>query len=497
MQVANVRCSTEGDGANIEKSRSTSGHVGNGVCPTGCASERRPAGAYSKLLRDGGFQAYLWSQTLAAFNDNIYKMIVQVAAVAIAAAGDGSSKYLALANVLFVSPFLLFAGPAGQMSDRFSKTRVLQITKLCEIVVMVFGTVALVAHNMTMLLAVLFCVSTQANFASPAKFGILPEISGQEQLTRANGLVELCTFAAILLGTGTGAILFAHSKEEPLYMGVALIALAIIGSLASMGITKAPASGSPEPFHLNPFHEVWVGTRSLHRDRSMWLAVAGSAYFWFIGALVQNAVLLFRIEALHADDQTAGFLLGALAAGIGAGSVIAGFVSGDRIELGIVPIGSILISTCAIGTAMTSSVFWALLWLSGLGLAGGLFIVPLNAYLQDRANPQEKGRIMTTNNFISMVGVLLSAAVLPLLHDVFGYPASRILAVVGVFTLIGTIGAIAFTPATSLALILPTALKSYVRTSRRGTGLGRAVPGGGLATRMQASRAAEAKPKQD
>lgn len=144
-----------------------------------CPSGPRPVGAYSKLLRDGGFQSLLWSQCLAAFNDNIYKMIVQVAAVAVATPEGGSSKYLALANVLFVSPFLLFAGPGGQIADRFSKTRVLQITKLCEIVVMIFGTIALVAHNMAMLLAVLFCVSMQDNFASPAKFGILREISAR------------------------------------------------------------------------------------------------------------------------------------------------------------------------------------------------------------------------------------------------------------------------------------------------------------------------------
>ena len=444
------------------------------IRPT-CQSGPQPAGAYSKLLRDGGFEAFLWSQCLAAFNDNTYKMIVQVAAVAATAAEGASSKYLALANVLFVSPFLLFAGPAGQIADRFSKTRVLQITKLCEIAVMIFGTIALVAHNMAMLMAVLFCVSLQANFASPAKYGILPEISGQEQLTRANGLVELSTFAAILLGTGAGAILFAHSKDTPLYMGAALIGLAVIGSLASLGITRTPAAGSSEPFHLNPFHEIRAGTRSLQGNRAMWLTVLGNAYFWFIGALVQNAVLLFRIEALRADEQTAGFLVGALAAGIGVGSLMAGFLSGDRIELGIVPVGSVLISFFAIATAMTSSVLWALLWLTGLGLAGGLFIVPLNAYLQDRADPREKGRIMTTNNFISMVGVLLASAALPLLHDLLGLAASSILLMVGAFTLILTIGAIVLIPRKALRHILPAPLQKMFRIHTVGTGVGPVV----------------------
>src|SRR3954468_21841821 len=200
----------------------------------------RPAGAYSKLLGHGGFQAFLWTQFLAAFNDNVYKMIVQVTAVAIAASEGGSGKYLSIANAVFVLPFLLFAGPAGQIADRFSKTRVLQFTKAFEIPVMVFGVFALVAHRIDMLLVVLFCLAAQANFFSPAKYGILPEITGEEQLARANGLIELSTFAAIVLGTGAGALLFAHWKETPLYMGLTLLGLAILGSLTSLGIPKAP-----------------------------------------------------------------------------------------------------------------------------------------------------------------------------------------------------------------------------------------------------------------
>ena len=138
------------------------------------AAEALPTGAYSKLLRDGGFQSFLWTQFLAAFNDNVYKMIVSVTAVDIAVNQDAGSFYLSLAGAVFVLPFLLFAGPAGQIADRFSKTRVLQITKAFEIPVMVFGIFALIAHRIDLLLVVLFCLAAQANFFSPAKYGILP-----------------------------------------------------------------------------------------------------------------------------------------------------------------------------------------------------------------------------------------------------------------------------------------------------------------------------------
>jgi acyl-[acyl-carrier-protein]-phospholipid O-acyltransferase/long-chain-fatty-acid--[acyl-carrier-protein] ligase len=429
----------------------------------------RPAGAYSKLLGDGGFQSFLWTQFLAAFNDNVYKMIVQVTAVAIAASEGGSGKYLSLANAVFVIPFLIFAGPAGQIADRFSKTRVLQFTKLFEIPVMVFGIFALLAHRIDMLLVVLFCLASQANFFSPAKYGILPEVTGDEQLARANGLIELSTFAAIVLGTGAGAILFAHWKDTPLYMGLTLLAIAVLGSLTSLGIPKAPAAGSLEPFHLNPFHEVWIGVRSLQKNRAMWLTVGGISYFWFIGALLQNSVLLFRVETLHANDETAGFLVSALAAGIGAGSVIAGKLSGDRIEVGIVGVGSVLMGLFSFATGMTTSVAWALVWLAGLGLAGGLFIVPLNAYLQDRAEAKEKGRILTTNNFINMLGVILASAVLSLLHDVMHLTAAKMMLVLGAFTIVGTVGSVYLMPAISLRFFLLTILHCMFKIRYVGT----------------------------
>src|SRR5580704_16995135 len=164
---------------------------------------------YGALLGNRGFQAFLWTQFLAAFNDNVYKMIVSVGAVELAANKLLGSQYLSIAGAVFVLPFLLFAGYAGQLADRFSKTRVLKITKACEIVIMCVGMVALSMRSIDMLLVVLFLLALQANFFSPAKYGILPEMLPEAQLTRANGLLELSTFAAIVLGTSVGSFLFA------------------------------------------------------------------------------------------------------------------------------------------------------------------------------------------------------------------------------------------------------------------------------------------------
>src|SRR5436309_13087549 len=141
-----------------------------------CRMNNKPG--YASLLADSRFEAFLWTQLLGAFNDNVYKMIVSLVSVRIAAqsAGAGGSTWLALAGAVFVIPFLLFAGYAGQLADRFSKTRVLQITKSCEVVAMLLGLAALVSGSILLLLLVLFLLAAQANFFSPAKYGILPEM---------------------------------------------------------------------------------------------------------------------------------------------------------------------------------------------------------------------------------------------------------------------------------------------------------------------------------
>src|SRR5262249_39205888 len=148
---------------------------------------------YRALLADTGFEAFLWTQFLGAFNDNVYKMIVSVGAVELVADRLLAGRYLALAGAVFVVPFLVFAGYAGQIADRFSKSLVLKITKAFEIVIMIAGMAALTAHSVNALLVVLFLLAVQANFFSPAKYGILPEMVDEAQISRANGLLELST----------------------------------------------------------------------------------------------------------------------------------------------------------------------------------------------------------------------------------------------------------------------------------------------------------------
>ena len=397
-----------------------------------------PSGSYARLLGDGGFQAFLWTQFLGAFNDNVYKMIVSVTAAQMAVAGQGGSRALELAGAVFVVPFLLFAGPAGYLADRFSKTRVLQSTKALEIAIMITGIGALVSHRVDLLLVVLFLLAVQADFFSPAKYGILPEMLGEAQLSRANGLLELTTFIAIVVGTSFGAFLFDRSQGDPLRIGGTLLGIAVVGSAASLFITRTPPSGAHQPFRWNPFHEVVVGVRSLRGRKTLWLTVVGISWFWFVGGLFLIALLLFGPESLHVSAVRAGFLVTALSIGIGTGSVMAGKFSGNHIELGLVPVGSVLLGGFTIALGLTHSYEWAVGWLIMVGFSGGLFVVPLNAWLQEHAGKEEKGRILATNNFFNMLGVVLASGVLWTLHDKLHWNAAHVIVALGIATLAAT-----------------------------------------------------------
>lgn len=409
---------------------------------------------YGSLLADTRFEGFLWAQFLGAFNDNVYKMIVSFTAVRIAVDSATSGRYLALSGAVFILPYILFSGYAGQLADRYSKTRVLQVTKALEIVTMLMGIAALMASSINLLLVVLFLLATQATFFSPAKYGILPEAVGESQISRANGLLELTTFIAIVVGTSFGSALFEHWKDTPLTLGLVMLGFAVLGTLFCLHIPKVPPAGRMGAFRWNPFGDISSGIKELRTRKPLALTMVGISWFWFVGALFQLALVLEASEILHVAETRAGFLFTALAIGIGVGSVMAGKISGSHIELGLVPAGSVIMSVFTGVLALTTNYSVALAALAIVGFGGGFMAVPLNAYLQEEPADDEKGRMIAVNNIMNSVAMMVAYVLLDVMHDVLRWNPRTIFAALGIAMLFGAVIVVRVMPAFVMRFVL-------------------------------------------
>jgi acyl-[acyl-carrier-protein]-phospholipid O-acyltransferase/long-chain-fatty-acid--[acyl-carrier-protein] ligase len=389
------------------------------------------SGTYRATLRTPGLLPFLVTQFLGAFNDNVSKIIVTFVAMA----AYGPVQGAAIVAAVFIVPFLIFSGYAGHLADRLSKRRVLVAVKIFEIGVMAVAIPGLLTGHAGLLLIVMFLMGVHSTFFSPSKYGVVPELVPAEQMSAANGLLEMSTFAAIVLGTAFGGALFERWHHRPLVLAGALMTIAAVGLLTSLGIPRVPAANPQARFSLNPWSEVWRGTKRLWPDVTLWGTVLGIAYFWFLGALLQTALLPFGQDVLAVSPEAATRLYTPLAVGIAIGSLVAGRLSGDKIELGLVPVGSFGLAIFALIFAWSSTYLGASAALAGLGFFGGFFAVPLNALLQQRPADEEKGRVQATNNFLQTIGILIAAGLLAALSGV-GMSIRQILVLAGVLTLL-------------------------------------------------------------
>lgn len=399
-------------------------------------------GNFKDLLRNQGFRAFLWTQFLGAFNDSLYQ-----SATALHAAQIKGGVYVPLVPAVFVLPSLLFSGWAGHLADRVSKRKVLVGVKIFELFIMLTGLAALVTDHIEGMMIVVFMLGLHAAIFSPAKYGIVPEMLPETDLSRGNALLEMSTFVAIVLGTASGGVLLGDWRGDAWRIGLAALAISVTGLLTSLRITRVPPSGAADRFRLNPFGEIVTNTKHLLRDRPLWLAVLGVAFFWFAGVVLKTDLLFFGKEVLKTSDAGISMLWVFLAVGIGCGNMLAGKLSGDRIELGLVPLGSAGMAIFAFALcAARGSVAASAVAVAFLAVASGLFVVPQYAFMQQRAGAQEKGRTIATNNFIQSLGMVLASVLLAVFHDRLHVSATAILAAFGVLMLVVTVCAVNLVP---------------------------------------------------
>jgi acyl-[acyl-carrier-protein]-phospholipid O-acyltransferase/long-chain-fatty-acid--[acyl-carrier-protein] ligase len=358
-----------------------------------------------------GFWSLIATQFQGAFNENALKFLVIYLILAVEKDKAQRDQMELLVGVLFAAPFILFSPTGGYLADRFSKRTVTIWTKVFEVGVMLFAAAALVGPNLKLALVAIFLVCTQGAFFGPSKYGLLPEVVSEERLSWANGVLELGTFLAIIAGSMSGSFLAEAFQGREVYSGSLLLAFTIVGLAWSFGITRVPAADPTKKFHLTSLADVWSPMKVIRGDRVLWLAVLGNTYFFFVGGLLQFNIFIYGQDVLHIRSTEGGFLQAAVAIGIGLGSFAAGYLSGGKIEYGLIPLGSMGMTALGLCLAIPNLSFRAvLLLLAALGFFGGFFIVPISALIQHQPEEDKKGVVIGTANWLSFVGIGAASA---------------------------------------------------------------------------------------
>lgn len=382
------------------------------------------------LNRD--FHLLNFAQFLGAFNDNVFKFFLIFALVQIQGK-ENMPLINQLAGAIFVLPFLLFASSAGYLAGRFSKQRIVQHIKLIELGVMVAGSVAFYWQSVIGLYAVLFLMAAQSAFFGPAKYGILPEILPTASLSKANGWQQAFVYIAIVLGAGVVPVLSRFTDGRYHLASIFCIGLALLGWILARGIRTTEVSGTTQRWHLNPLTGVRETFRAIQDDTPLLSAIIGVAFFLLIGGFVQMNLIPYGVSYMgfeQVEDASLLFLI--VAVGIGTGAMAAGMVSGRQIEFGLVPLG-------ALGLALTLGLLGAKVGAGSflatgsiliiMGVSGGLYIVPLVAFVQWHSPRERLTEILALESFLSFLGVLLAALLLMGMTDLDISPSGCFLAI--------------------------------------------------------------------
>ncbi len=396
------------------------------------------------LLGTRRFAPFFWTQFLGAFNDNVFRnaLIIVIAFQASDALGVDSHTLVNIAAGLFILPFFLFSATAGQIADKFDKARIIRAVKLLEICIMGGAAAAFSMGNVYGLLLLLFLMGTQSTFFGPVKYSIIPQHLAPRELVGGNAMVEMGTFVSILLGTMLGGIL-VQLEGGMAWIGAAVCTIAGLGWLASGWIPPAPSLTPDLRVSLNPLKETWKTIQFGRRVHSVFLSILGISWFWFLGMAYLTQIPNFTRDVLRGDEGVVTLLLTMFSVGIGGGSLLCEKLSGRKVELGLVPLGSLGLSLFGIdlflayetpavealmgvsGFLATDGSFRVLADLVLIGVFGGLYIVPLFAFVQMRTEPEFRARVIAANNILNAFLMVLSTVVAILLLGVAGLTVSQ------------------------------------------------------------------------
>ncbi len=385
------------------------------------------------LLRKKRFGPFFVTQFLGAFNDNVFKNSLLIL-IAFRVSAEESNTLINLSAGLFILPFFLFSATAGQLADKYEKSLLIRRIKLIEIVIMAGAVLALLSDNIAALVGLLFLMGSQSAFFGPVKYGILPQHLKEEELVGGNGFVEMGTFLAILIGTILGGVLIGMGESGLYWVAAVLIAVAVLGYLASRGIPIALPVDADLRINWNPLSETWKTFQFTRANRTVFLSILGISWFWFYGAMLLAQLPNYAKGTLGGNEQVVTLLLALFSVGIGVGSMLCERLCANKVEIGLVPFGSLgmtlfgmdlyfsqpeLVSgplLSALQFAQSAGSWRVAADLIGFGVFGGFFIVPLYALIQQRSERSHLSRVIAGNNVLNalfmVAASLLSIALL-------------------------------------------------------------------------------------
>ena len=380
------------------------------------------------LLKQRRFAPFFWTQFLGAGNDNLFKFAFTVMVTYQLQVSWLAPKMAGLViGALFILPFLLFSATSGQLTDKYDKTRVIRFVKWLEIAIMLLAGWGFWRVDVPVLLACVFLMGLHSTLFGPVKFAYLPQHLSERELTGGNGMVEMGTFVAILLGQVAGGLLVAIPDVGRHYVAFGCVAVALLGRLTAQAIPATPATDPALRINWNPVTETWRNLMLARQNPIVFRSLLGISWMWFFGAVFLAQFPSFAKEVLHGDEHVASMLLVVFSIGIGTGSLLCEVLSKRHVEIGLVPLGAIgmsvfavdlyfasrgLSSTGMLGLAafMAQPAHWRVMAdLALLSLFAGLYSVPMYALIQLRSQPSHRARIIAANNILNALFMIVSS----------------------------------------------------------------------------------------
>ncbi|MEP7138241.1 MAG: MFS transporter [Caldimonas sp.] len=380
------------------------------------------------LLAQRRFAPFFWTQFLGAGNDNLFKFAFTVMVTYQLQVSWLTPQMAGLViGALFILPFLLFSATSGQITDKYDKTRVIRFVKNLEIAIMVLAGYGFWAANPYVLLACVFLMGLHSTIFGPVKFAYLPQHLSERELTGGNGMVEMGTFVAILLGQVAGGLLVTIPEIGRHYVAFACVGLALIGRITAQAVPPSPSTDPALVINWNPVTETWRNLKLAHGNVVVFRSLLGISWMWFFGAAFLAQFPSFAKEVLHGDAQVASLLLVVFSVGIGIGSLLCEVLSRRHVEIGLVPFGAIGMSVFSIdlyfatrglppsagyslGAFVAVHAHWRVMAdLALLSLFAGLYSVPMYALIQLRSAPSHRARIIAANNILNALFMITSA----------------------------------------------------------------------------------------